>query len=191
MKHVQEFVGLVLFTVLGVVRAGTPTVGDLIDAEATRTLHQMSNDDKSAGGGGSLPGGAAASLPTSPLPAVPGPAADEKPKHQDGLFARFGVVPNLSGYLMWNDAVYQASVGKKIKGWTVIAINADGADLRSPTGKIKHFDSLLDSGLDGDDNTSSAQTQARATAGMPQTSTPLGVPPVFGGSRPGIAGGVR
>ncbi len=59
MKRVQAFGGLVLLMAFGVTRAGTPSVGDLIDAEATRTLHQMTNDDKSSANGGPLPGGAA------------------------------------------------------------------------------------------------------------------------------------
>lgn len=189
MKRVQVFAGLVLLMAFGIARAETPTVGDLIDAEATRTLHQMTNDDKSAAGGGPLPGGAAMAGPTAPLPAVSAPA-DEKPKRPDGLFARFGVVPNLSGYLMWNNAVYQVSVGKKVKGWTVIAINADGADLRSAKGTIKHFDSLVGSGFDGDDGASTAQTQSRNTVGMPQASMPPGLSPMLG-ARPTATAGVR
>lgn len=192
MKRVQAFGGLVLLMAFGVTRAGTPSVGDLIDAEATRTLHQMTNDDKSSANGGPLPGGAALAGPTAPLPAVPAPA-DEKPRHPDGLFARFGVVPNLSGYLMWNNAVYQVFVGKKVKGWTVIAINADGADLRSAKGVIKHFDSLVDSGFDGGDGgdgASATQAQPRNTVAIPQASMPPGLSPMLG-ARPSATVGVR
>lgn len=187
MKRLKAFAAMVLGLAAMFAHADTPTVGDLIDAEATHTLHQMTDNDKTAAAGAAgLPG---AGAPTAPLPTAQSPD-DGKPKHPDGLFARFGVVPNLSGYLMWNDVIYQVSVGRKVKGWTVTAINADGVDLRSRSGQVKHFDSLLDPGLDSDAGVAASQSQTQMNVGMPRAPMPPGVPSMIGG-RAGSTMGVH
>lgn len=195
MKVVRVFVGLILSLTWIAGHAAGPSVNELIEAEATKTLKSLTESDKSA--------------PTPPapspmqqqaqaqvLPATPIPVASDadagKPKHRDGLFARFGVVPNLSGYLMWNDVIYQVTVGKKIRGYTVVAIDSEGADLRSPKGKIKHFESLVDEGFDnGNDKTSQQQAQTTVSPGFAASPLPPTMPTMMPGPRVGGVNGVR
>ncbi|WP_176317975.1 hypothetical protein [Burkholderia vietnamiensis] len=193
MNVVRVFAGLILSLAWSAGHAAGPSVNDLIEAEATKTLKSLTESDKSAPTPPAL-------LPTqqqSPaLPAAPIPAASDadagKPKHRDGLFARFGVVPNLSGYLMWNDVVYQVTVGKRIKGYTVVAIDADGANLRSPKGKIKHFESLVDEGFDnGNDKPSQQQAQMTGSPGFAASPLPPSMPTMMPGPRVGGVNGVR
>ncbi|MBN3776211.1 hypothetical protein G3O06_01365 [Burkholderia sp. Ac-20345] len=193
MKVVHVFAGLILSLAWIAGHAAGPSVNDLIEAEATKTLKSLTESDKSAP---TPPVLSPAQQQPSVLPPAPILAASDadagKPKHRDGLFARFGVVPNLSGYLMWNDVIYQVTVGKKIKGYTVVAIDADGANLRSPKGKIKHFESLVDEGFDnGNDKTPQQQAQVTGSPGFAASPLPPSMPTMMPGPRVGGVNGVR
>lgn len=195
MKRIFITAGLVTSLAWTCVHAASPTTAELIDAEAAKTLKSLTESDKSTAGNSGAP--ASPQQVTPPVaPVAPLPVSQDsesgKPKHRDGLFARFGIVPNLSGYLMWKGIVYQIWVGKKVRGYTVVAIDSEGADLKPPKGKLKHFDSLVDEGFSTADDTGT-QAQMRGKQAVQQPGMPPGVPTMpMGMSQPmGGTVGVR
>lgn len=135
--------------------AATPTVAELLDVESTLTLKKMQQDVAKEGGGAAIPGSGPASLAgvAPPLPpaaaAAPaktvGESAPKRERAPEGLVARFGVGSDVGGYLSWDGNTYSVRPGAKVKGYTVVSVNDDGVDLKSPTGKPRHFGSLIDS----------------------------------------------
>ena len=187
MKRIFIAAGLVASLVWTCAQAGGPTTAELIDAEAAKTLKALTESDKSGANSG-VPG----SIPQVAAPMAPLPVAQDaesgKPKPRDGLFARFGIVPDLSGYLMRNGVVHQIWVGKKVRGYTVVAINSEGADLKPARGPVKHFESLVDEGFSIGDDTGipapARNKQAVAQPGMPPTAPgmPMGMGQMMGGN---------
>lgn len=180
MKRIVIAAGLLISLAFACAHAAGPTTAELIDAEAAKTLKSLTESDKQVSSPGVPVPGQQVTPPMAPLP-VAQDAESGKPKPRDGLFARFGIVPDLSGYLMWNGVVHQVWVGKKIRGYTVVAINSEGADLKPARGPVKHFESLVDEGFSiGDD--SGVPNQARSKQAIPQP----GMPPVA----PGVSMGM-
>lgn len=175
MKRIFITAGLVTSLAWTCVHAAGPTTAELIDAEAAKTLKSLTENDKQAAGNSGAPGAS----PQVGAPATPVPVSQDveggKTKPRDGLLARFGIVPDLSGYLMWNGAIHQIRVGKKVRGYTVVAINSEGADLKPARGPVKHFDSLVDEGFSIGEDTG-IPAQARGKQAIQQPGMPPAVP---------------
>jgi hypothetical protein len=191
MKRIVIAAGLAASLAWTCAHAGGPTTAELIDAEAAKTLKSLTESDKQGANSGVLPPGQQVAPPMAPLP-VSQDAESGKPKPRDGLFARFGIVPDLSGYLMWNGVVHQIWVGKKVRGYTVVAINSEGADLKPVRGPVKHFASLVDEGYPVGDDTG-IPTQARTKPAGQQPGMPPSAPvmPMGMGQSMGCTVGAR
>jgi len=175
MKRIFITAGFVTSLAWTCVHAAGPTTADLIDAEAAKTLKSLTESDKQAPGNSGAPGSSLqVAPPVAQLPVSQG-AEGGKPKPRDGLFARFGIVPDLSGYLMWNGVIHQIWVGKKVRGYTVVAINSEGADLKPSRGPVKHFVSLVDEGFSIDED-SGIPAQAQGKQAIQQPGMPPAVP---------------